>query len=276
MLKRAPLYIKRMLLNAMKEAERQGIDISTDDNKISREETVSLLVSRGEVVVPTALAKIIGYDRLEKINNRGKKEVARREQEAQQEQPQEPQEPAPPTNPAEGMAMREGGVTYVQGRGSIDDSGSRANISGEYRDESFAVRPSVNYSEQSDTTEYPDGVVVDTSGKNLGFAINGEMFLTDDSSLRAGIQRQSSSFKEKAELPAEMGGETFEFSGGQKMKRYNMGATFGDISADISKTQGSGQPISGRVQYRFSPDGEVFIEGTDDGRSGRIGLNYRF
>jgi len=55
-----------------------------------------------------------------------------------------------------------------------------------------------------------------------------------------------------------------------------MGATFGDLSADVSKQQGSNQPISGRVQYKFSPSGEVFIEGTEGGRSGRVGLNYRF
>lgn len=103
--------IKTMLLNAMKEAERQGVDISTGNNTISREDTVSLLVSKGEVVVPPALAKIIGYDRLEKINNRGKKEVQKRQAEAEaQQQPAQPQ-PAP-TNPAEGTSMREGGIVF--------------------------------------------------------------------------------------------------------------------------------------------------------------------
>jgi hypothetical protein len=41
-------------------------------------EEVDVAVSRGEVLVPPAIAKIIGYDRLEKINNRGKKETSKR------------------------------------------------------------------------------------------------------------------------------------------------------------------------------------------------------
>jgi len=103
--------IKKMILNAMQEAERQGIDISTGDNKISREETVSLLVSKGEVVVPKLLAEIIGYDRLNKINNRGKKEVEKRQQQAEPQQDQEVQQPPPqPTNPSEGMTMAGGGI----------------------------------------------------------------------------------------------------------------------------------------------------------------------
>jgi hypothetical protein len=43
---------------------------------------VDVALSKGEVVVPPDLAKIIGYDRLEKINNRGKKEVSRRQKAA--------------------------------------------------------------------------------------------------------------------------------------------------------------------------------------------------
>jgi hypothetical protein len=41
-------------------------------------EEIDVAVSRGEVIVPPAIAKIIGYDRLEKINNRGKKETKQR------------------------------------------------------------------------------------------------------------------------------------------------------------------------------------------------------
>ncbi len=39
---------------------------------------IDIAVSRGEVIVPAHIAKIIGYDRLEKINNRGKKETSKR------------------------------------------------------------------------------------------------------------------------------------------------------------------------------------------------------
>ena len=83
--------IKKMLVNAMGEAKRQGLDISTNDNTMSNDDAVSLLVSQGEVVIPPQLAKIIGYDKLNKINNRGVKETEQRleEQQAQQQPEQQ-------------------------------------------------------------------------------------------------------------------------------------------------------------------------------------------
>ena len=70
--------VKEMILSAIAEAEKQGIDIKQRDDTISEEDLVSLVVSRGEVIVPPELAKVIGYDRLNKINNRGKAEVEKR------------------------------------------------------------------------------------------------------------------------------------------------------------------------------------------------------
>jgi hypothetical protein len=43
---------------------------------------VAINVSKGEVMIPPHIAKVIGYDRLNKINNRGKKEIARRQEAA--------------------------------------------------------------------------------------------------------------------------------------------------------------------------------------------------
>jgi len=89
--------IKKMIMNAIGVAKRLGVDISTGSDKIGEEEAVDLLVSKGEVFIEPVLAKIIGYDVLEKINNRGKREVARRQQEAEAEQqPQEEQAPPMP------------------------------------------------------------------------------------------------------------------------------------------------------------------------------------
>lgn len=82
--------IKKMLTDAIAQAKTQGIDIQFNDGKIPSEEVVSLLVSRGEVIVPPALAKVIGYDRLEKINNRGKKEVQKRVAESEKKSEQQP------------------------------------------------------------------------------------------------------------------------------------------------------------------------------------------
>ena len=75
--------IRKMILDAYATAREKGLDIGGVDRKLY-EGAVDVALSKGEVVIPPELAKIIGYDRLEKINNRGKREVSRRQQ-AQQE-----------------------------------------------------------------------------------------------------------------------------------------------------------------------------------------------
>jgi hypothetical protein len=113
--------IKNLIVGAIEEARRQGIDISGNANKIDIENAASLLVSEGEVLVSPVLAKIIGYDKLNKINARGIKETERRVAEAEQAPQQEPQ--APP-NPAEGMAMQMGGEATTQTSAEATWSGS--------------------------------------------------------------------------------------------------------------------------------------------------------
>ena len=71
--------IRKMILDAYTVAREKGIDIGNVDRKIY-EESIDVALSKGEVVIPPQIAKIIGYDRLRKINNRGKKEVSRRQQ----------------------------------------------------------------------------------------------------------------------------------------------------------------------------------------------------
>lgn len=71
-------------------AKREGIDISSGGTTMSKEDTVKLLVSKGELLVSPAIARIIGYETLEKINNRGEAEVERRQMVAEQ-QAQQPQ-----------------------------------------------------------------------------------------------------------------------------------------------------------------------------------------
>lgn len=73
--------IVKMLNDAQKEAVRRGIVL---DNTEKGAKLIDVAVSQGEVKVAPYLAKIIGYDRLNKINNRGKPEVAERQQEAAQ------------------------------------------------------------------------------------------------------------------------------------------------------------------------------------------------
>ena len=101
--------IKTMLMDAIGVARRLGVEISTGDDKIGDEEAVDLLVSKGEVYIEPTLAKIIGYDVLEKINNRGKREVARRQQEAEakQQPPQAPPQQGPQKTVYGGMTRKE-------------------------------------------------------------------------------------------------------------------------------------------------------------------------
>lgn len=73
--------IRRMILDAYTIAREKGLDIGGVDRTMY-EESVDVALSKGEVVVPPALVKIIGLDRLQKINNRGKREVSRRQKEA--------------------------------------------------------------------------------------------------------------------------------------------------------------------------------------------------
>ena len=96
--------IKKMIMDAVGVARRLGVDISTGDDKIGDEEAVDLLVSKGEVYIEPTLAKIIGYDVLEKINNRGKREVARRQKEAEAQQvPQDPAQALQPQQNSQGF-----------------------------------------------------------------------------------------------------------------------------------------------------------------------------
>lgn len=81
--------LAEMLLNAMKKARELGLDKSESGDTISDEDVVNLLVSKGEVLIPPHLAKIIGYDTLNKINARGEREVSKRLEEAEKEPSQE-------------------------------------------------------------------------------------------------------------------------------------------------------------------------------------------
>ena len=94
-----------------------GVDKSPTATTIPSKEQVDIMISRGEVIVPPEIAKIIGYDRLEKINNRGKKEVARRQEESQKEE--KPQ----------AKTVAKGGFIGMQEGGNIKDVIATADYS---------------------------------------------------------------------------------------------------------------------------------------------------
>ena len=86
--------INEMIQGAKEYAEQKGIKLNFGKTPTDAED---ILVSNGEVVIPDALANIIGYDKLEKINNRGKKETE--EKLAAQEEEAPPEGPPPNTPP---------------------------------------------------------------------------------------------------------------------------------------------------------------------------------
>ena len=78
--------IQRMINVAITNLQEKGVDVRFGNPKINIADKVKLLVSRNEVYIPAIIAKEIGYDRLKKINNRGKREVQRRQEKSQQDE----------------------------------------------------------------------------------------------------------------------------------------------------------------------------------------------
>jgi len=103
--------VKKMILSALQELKTQGVDKAQNIDTVELDTQVSLLVSKGEVLIPPAVAQVIGYDRLEKINKRGLKETEKRVQENGQS-PEAEALDQQPANPSEGMTMFDGGVAH--------------------------------------------------------------------------------------------------------------------------------------------------------------------
>ena len=80
---------KEMTGEAVDIARRLGFSIGSRLDKLNRKDITDLLVSKGEGRVPQVLAKIVGLDRLRKINDRGKEMIVAEEKaEAQQKEKQ--------------------------------------------------------------------------------------------------------------------------------------------------------------------------------------------
>jgi len=131
--------IKQMLVKAYEIVAQADIDAGVDKSpraaKIPSKEQVDIMISRGEVIVPPEIAKVIGYDRLEKINNRGKKEVARRQEESQKEE--KPQ----------AKSVAGGGFIDMQNGGKIDMQENIASFLGVLDDANEASKNSRIYTE---------------------------------------------------------------------------------------------------------------------------------
>ena len=82
--------VQKMLVEGYQKAMTRdvGNGHSIQTGKIPNTKELDIQISRGEVIVPPHVARAIGYDKLEKINNRGKREVERRQKAGNQEKVQ--------------------------------------------------------------------------------------------------------------------------------------------------------------------------------------------
>jgi len=74
--------IRKMIVSAIDAAERDGaivVPTSEVDRSTQKKQLVNVLLGDGEVVIPKELVSYIGLDRLEKINNRGRKAMKQAE-----------------------------------------------------------------------------------------------------------------------------------------------------------------------------------------------------
>ena len=78
--------IERMITKAITELQRKGVKLDFGQKAEDPDSIVQALVSNKELIIPKVIAQQIGYDRLEKINNRGKERVDEIEKEQQQQE----------------------------------------------------------------------------------------------------------------------------------------------------------------------------------------------
>lgn len=118
--------IRKMLMDAQKEAVRRGV---VQGNGERASELIDIAVSSGEVTVAPHLVKIIGEDRLEKINNRG---LRKTEQRIQRAEAQRPQADRPVPVSRGGFLYHAGGGVHSHDRAAIDPSVLGGRDSSEY------------------------------------------------------------------------------------------------------------------------------------------------
>ena len=101
--------VEKMIKNAVTELQRKGVKLDFGQAAEDVDSTVQALVSNKEMIIPKIIAEQIGYDRLTKINNRGKERVEEIAKEREQIQ-QNPTQPNPQ------------GMMAVGGQVSLDEN----------------------------------------------------------------------------------------------------------------------------------------------------------
>lgn len=162
----------------------------------------------------------------------------------------------------------EGGLTV---HGSKSGGQETRDIFGDatFSGDKGSITPSFSYSKTKGSEEYPDGIVVDTEGKHLGLALNGELFLDKEgqNKLRAGIARDTQSGSQEVSRLGELLDKGSYADGST---RFSLGADLGKLSLDMVTDKDN---TSGKAVYRLGKNAEVSAEGSK-GSEPRFGFNF--
>ena len=149
-----------------------------------------------------------------------------------------------------------------------DRDGSKrfdAEIAKTFDGERGNITPSARYSTQSSSRSMGD-VVIDDDGRQIGFAIEGELYLDPDSEnkLRGAIDIENSRQKRSFTFPE---GQFVKTENGV-LKKFNLGADLGMLGLDATYTDDSrrGTRAQGSATIKIGENGIVRYEDSSDGK----------
>ena len=137
-----------------------------------------------------------------------------------------------------------------------------------------SLTPSFDYSTQNSSRNMGD-VVIDENGEQIGFAVEGELFLNSDPNsedkVRGAFEVEKSRNNTNFTFPE---GEFVRTDEGL-FKRFNLGMDLGKFGLDLNRMEGSGRdPVnSGSATIRIGENGIVRYSDSDRGEP-TIGFNY--
>jgi len=147
-----------------------------------------------------------------------------------------------------------------------------AEIAKTFDGERGNITPSARYSTQRGSRSMGD-VVIDDEGRQIGFAIEGELYLDPDSEnkLRGAIDIENSRQKTSFTFPD---GEFVETKDGV-LKKFNLGFDFGRLGVNFDHVEPSGQPnrTSGSATIRIGENG-IFKFQDSQGKEPEYSFNY--
>jgi len=164
----------------------------------------------------------------------------------------------------------DGRMSYTQ-----TDDGGRFNseIRKTFEGGLGSLTPSFDYSTQNRSRNMGD-VVIDEDGEQIGFALEGELFLKPQSEdkVRGAFAIEKSRNNTNFTFPE---GEFVETRDGL-LKRFNLGMDLGSFGIDLNRTEASGrEPINkGSATIRVGENGIIRYSDSDRGEP-NIEFNYR-